>query len=47
MYTYTLNSIDLDNNVVHVSATITKGFGNEWHLKDGTKTTSVTMRNHI
>lgn len=36
----TLNSIDLDNNVVHVSATITKGFGNEWHLKDGTKTTS-------
>lgn len=34
----TIDSIDLVNKVVHVTSTISKGVGNNWFLKDGTKT---------
>ena len=34
----TPDSIDFDNNVVHVTATVSKGVGNNWFIKDGTKT---------
>ena len=34
----TLDSIDFDNNVIHVSATISKGADNKSFVKEGTKT---------
>lgn len=34
----TTDSIDFENNVVHVTATVSKGVGNHWHIKEGTKT---------
>jgi len=34
----TIDSIDLVNNVIHVTSTISKGVGNNWFVKVGTKT---------
>ena len=34
----TPDSIDFENNVVHVTATVSKGVGNHWHIKEGAKT---------
>ena len=34
----TIESVDLVNNVIHVTSTISKGVGNNWSIKDGTKT---------
>ena len=34
----TTESIDLENNVVHVTGTVSRGVGNNWFIKDGTKT---------
>ena len=33
-----LDSIDFENNVVHVNATVSRGVGANWFIKDGTKT---------
>ena len=33
-----LDSIDFENNVVHVNATVSRGIGANWFIKDGTKT---------
>ena len=34
----TPDSIDFDRNLIHVRATVSKGEGNNWFVKDGTKT---------
>ena len=34
----TPDCIDLDKNLIHVKATVSKGAGNSWFIKDGTKT---------
>lgn len=33
-----LDSIDFENNMVHVNATVSRGIGANWFIKDGTKT---------